>query len=190
VNLKPKKPANDAERQQHQAPLIEEALPPNLKTQEEIDQFWMSQALKLAQRTAELDEVPVGALLVIDGKVIGQAFNLKETWASSLGHAELIAIHRSSRKLGAWRLLNSTLYVTLEPCVMCSGAIQQSRIPRVVFGAFDPKGGALNSLYQIGADQRLNHRFDVVGGVLEKECAEVLSSFFRKKRAKRTPAKD
>lgn len=145
-------------------------------------EYWMGKALKLAQKAAERGEVPVGAILVKDGQVLAQAGNRRETWKTALGHCELIAIQRASAKLEAWRLLDCTLYVTLEPCVMCAGALVQARVGRVVFGAFDPKGGAMKSLFQIGNDPRLNHQIEIVGGVLEHECSEALKSFFRQRR--------
>ena len=143
----------------------------------------MKLALELARAAADRDEVPVGAVLVRDGKILAKTFNLKEDLGSALGHAECLAIHRASVRSGGWRLgPGSTLYVTLEPCLMCAGAIQQARISRVVFGASDPKGGAVRSLYQVLEDSRLNHRCEVVGDVLGEECGAVLTEFFRKKR--------
>ena len=146
------------------------------------DAYWMKYALKGAAMAARRDEVPVGAVLVYQGQVIAKAYNRREEWHTPLGHAELICLHRASQKLKKWRLSEATLYVTLEPCVMCSGALVQARIGRLVFGAYDPKGGAAHSLYQICHDSRLNHRMEVVGGVLEQECSEELKIFFRKKR--------
>lgn len=146
------------------------------------DEFWMKKALRLAAKAAEQDEVPIGAVLVKENRLIAQAYNLREKIHSPLGHAELIALHKASQKLGQWRLSGCTLYVTLEPCVMCAGALHQSRIDRVVFGAFDQKAGALHTLYKIGEDQRLNHRFSAQGGVLESECADLLKTFFKNKR--------
>lgn len=146
------------------------------------DEFWMRKALKLAARAAHRGEVPVGAVLVHNNEPLAWARNRREELHSPLGHAELISLQKASQKLQSWRLLNSTLYVTLEPCVMCAGAIQQSRVSRVVFGAFDPKAGALSSLYKIGEDNRLNHRFEVTGGVLQDECAKLLKDFFKARR--------
>lgn len=148
------------------------------------DELWMGRALILARKAAEKGEVPVGALIVKDGKLISQAGNRRETWKTSLGHAELIAIQRASTKLDAWRLLGCTLYVTLEPCVMCAGSLVQSRVQRVVFGASDPKGGAMGSLFQIGNDHRLNHQIEILGGILQKDCGEILKNFFRQQRAR------
>lgn len=144
----------------------------------------MRMALELARRAGERDEVPVGALLVREGRILAQGYNLRETIHSPLGHAELITLQRASKKLGAWRLLDTTLYVTLEPCLMCAGALVQSRVARVVYGASDPKGGAAESLYRIFHDERLNHRVEVVGGVLAEESSQLLKEFFRRKRRK------
>lgn len=146
------------------------------------DEKWMNLALDLARAAGSRGEVPVGAVLVRDDQVLARSFNLRESLGSPLGHAECLVIHRAAIKTGGWRLTGSTLYVTLEPCLMCAGAIQQSRIGRVVFGASDPKGGAVRSLYQVLEDQRLNHRCEILGGVLEKECGSLLSEFFRGRR--------
>ncbi|MBX2996174.1 MAG: tRNA adenosine(34) deaminase TadA [Bdellovibrionaceae bacterium] len=150
------------------------------------DEFWMRKALELARKAGERDEVPIGALLIgSDGTtILSRAMNRKEEWMTPLGHAELIALHRASQKKRAWRLTGSTLYVTLEPCVMCAGALWQARVSRVVYGASDPKGGGVKSLYQILEDPRLNHRCEVVGGVLASECGLLLSNYFREKRKK------
>lgn len=144
----------------------------------------MRMALQLAKRAGERDEVPVGAILVRNGKIVAQAYNLRETLHSPLGHAELITLQRASKKLGAWRLLDTTLYVTLEPCIMCAGALVQARVSRVVYGAVDPKGGAVESLYKIFHDERLNHKIEITGGVLAEECSQVLKEFFKRKRRK------
>lgn len=143
----------------------------------------MRQALSLAQTASDLDEVPVGALIVKDGQLIAEGYNLREKKLSVLSHAELEAIHIANQQLSSWRLNGCTLYVTLEPCLMCAGAIYQSRIDRVVFGAPDPKAGATGSLFDIQNDLRLNHQFQVSGGVLEPECGQILRDFFKKKRS-------
>jgi len=148
------------------------------------DQSFMTIALALAQYAAELGEVPVGALIVKEQKVIATAYNLRETRQCPLGHAEILAIQKASQLLKNWRLSGCTLYVTLEPCLMCAGAIYQARLNRVVFGASDPKAGALGSLYEINKDTRLNHRFEVTPNINKDECAEILSTFFRKKRSR------
>jgi tRNA(adenine34) deaminase len=146
------------------------------------NEFWMKKALQLAGQAAALNEVPVGALLVIDNKIVASAFNRREQWNTPLGHAEMICIHRASQKLGRWRLSDATLYVTLEPCVMCAGLLVQSRLGRLVYGARDPKGGGIHSLYQIASDARLNHRLEVIPDILKQPCGDVLSQFFREKR--------
>ena len=146
------------------------------------DELWMNLALRYAKKAGSRGEVPVGSVLVLNNSIVSYGYNLREKLQSPLGHAELIALERASGKLGAWRLSGTTLYVTLEPCLMCAGAIVQSRVQRVVFGTWDPKGGALESLYKVGEDIRLNHRFQVTGGVLSGECAQLLSDFFRSRR--------
>ena len=128
-------------------------------------------------------EVPVGACLVDNkGEVLSQFGNNREKDKNSIGHAEILCIQEASQKLNSWRLLGTTLYVTLEPCIMCLGAIQQARISRLVFGAYDPKGGALSLGYKIHQDARLNHQFKVSGGVLHFQCSQILSKFFREMR--------
>ena len=145
------------------------------------DEKFMQEALKEAARAAKKDEVPVGAVIVRDGKIIARAHNLRETKRRPDAHAEHIAMCRAARKLRGWRLIGCTLYVTLEPCPMCAGLAVNSRIPRVVFGAYDKKAGALGSLYDLN-EGKLNHTFECVGGILEEECAQVLKNYFRKKR--------
>jgi tRNA(adenine34) deaminase len=142
----------------------------------------MRRSLQLAQLAAQQDEVPVGAIVVHANKVIASAYNQREQLADPTAHAEMIAITQAASHLDSWRLVDCTLFVTLEPCPMCAGAILQSRIPRVVFGALDPKAGAVTSLYQLLDDPRLNHRCEVVGGVLALECGKVLTDFFELKR--------
>jgi tRNA(adenine34) deaminase len=149
---------------------------------DEFDQEMMRRALDLAREAAGMGEVPVGALIVRDGKLVSQAFNLRETLHDPTAHAERLAITLAGQALGSWRLEGCTLYVTLEPCPMCAGAIVQSRIPRVVYGAADPKAGACASLFQIVSDPRLNHRSQITAGVLERECGEILSLFFQDRR--------
>jgi tRNA(adenine34) deaminase len=146
------------------------------------DEGFLRAALREAEQAEREDEVPVGAVVVHDGKVIGRGHNQREMLTDPTAHAEMIAITQAAAALESWRLENTTLFVTLEPCLMCAGAIVNARIPRVVFGARDPKAGACGSLYQVGLDARLNHRFEVVGGVLEKECAAILQRFFGRKR--------
>lgn len=143
---------------------------------------FMRLAIAEARKAELLDEVPIGAVVVRDGEVIAAAYNRRETDADPAGHAEFLAMKQASNKLGVWRLSGCTVYVTLEPCIMCAGLMHQARIDRCVFGTFDPKAGALGSLYQVNADERLNHVFEVSPGVCEEECASLLQTFFREKR--------
>ena len=145
----------------------------------------MALALAQARLAAAIGEVPIGAVVVRDGVVIAAACNRRETDADPAGHAEFAAIRQAARELGAWRLSGCTVYVTLEPCLMCAGLMQQARIDRCVFGAYDPKAGALGTLYAVNEDARLNHTFEVRGGVLEGECAALLKEFFAARRNKR-----
>ncbi|TWT65918.1 tRNA-specific adenosine deaminase [Posidoniimonas polymericola] len=149
------------------------------------DERYLRLALQQAQAAAEAGEVPVGALIVADGRVLAAAHNERETLRDPTAHAEMIAITQAAEALGAWRLEGCTLYVTLEPCPMCAGAIVQARIPRVVYGAADPKAGAVDSLYQLLTDDRLNHRVEVTAGLMGEECGRVLSEFFRARRLKK-----
>jgi tRNA(adenine34) deaminase len=150
--------------------------------QSERDQMWMRYAQSLAAHAATLGEVPVGAVIVCDERIVATGFNLRELTKQATAHAELLAIQEASRRRDSWRLSDCELFVTLEPCVMCAGVIHQARLKRVVFGAYDPKGGALGSLYQINDDQRLNHRYPAIGGVLQNDCSAQLSSFFAARR--------
>jgi tRNA(adenine34) deaminase len=143
----------------------------------------MRMALEEAELAAEEDEVPVGAVIVsLEKGLIGKAHNQREQLKDPTGHAEMIAITQAAQALNSWRLENCILYVTLEPCPMCAGAVVQARIPFVAYGADDPKAGACHSLYQITGDNRLNHRAQVIAGVLAQECAQVLSDYFAAKR--------
>lgn len=142
----------------------------------------MSLALQEARRAFILDEVPVGALIVKNGVVVSRGHNIRETIKSALGHAEINAIEEACKALGGWRLLNCDLYVTLEPCPMCAGAAVNARINRIIFGAYDQKSGACGSIYNIANDERLNHRIEVIPGMLEEECRELLQEFFKRKR--------
>ena len=146
------------------------------------DEQWMEQALAAAELAAAENEVPVGALLVRDGQLLATGYNLREQAKNPTAHAELLAITRAAEALGDWRLERCTLYVTLEPCIMCAGAILLARIPRVVFGAADPKAGAVQSLHQLLSDSRLNHRCDITGGILAERCGKILSEFFQAQR--------
>ena len=150
-----------------------------------IDEIFMEEAIKLALEAAERDEVPVGAVCVRDGKIISTASNTREESKCATHHAEILAIEAACRALGGWRLPGVTLYVTMEPCVMCGGAIINSRIERVVYGAKDHRFGAFGSALDIN-EAGLNHKPEVVGGVLGDRCAEILSSYFKTKRKNKT----
>ncbi len=143
----------------------------------------MKEALKEAKDAAAMDEVPIGAVLVCNGEIISRARNERESAKCATRHAEITAIEEGCRRLGGWRLPNATLYVTLEPCPMCAGAIVNARIDRVVFGAYDGKAGAFGSLLNL-RELPLNHRPEITGHVLEEECREILSEYFKRKRLK------
>ena len=143
---------------------------------------FMRLALSEAEKAREADEVPVGAVVVHEGRVIGKAHNQRETLRDPTAHAEILAITQAAAALDAWRLSGAVIYVTLEPCVMCAGAMVLARLETLVYGADDPKAGACGSLYSIPEDARLNNRLEVVPGVLADECGAVLTDFFRKKR--------
>ena len=147
------------------------------------DARFMKEALKEAKKAALEEEVPVGAVVVYQGKIIARGRNRREKTQCATRHAEMIAIERACKKIGYWRLYGCTLYVTLEPCPMCAGALWNARVSRLVYGAADKKAGACQSLYQIPTDERLNHRLQVTSGVMREDCAAVLSQFFRRKRA-------
>lgn len=161
------------------------------------DEDYMRMAFDEARRAAEMDEVPIGAVVVYapvdpatrrptaEPRVIARACNLRETTRDPAGHAEFLALKQAARELDAWRLTGCTVYVTLEPCIMCAGLMHQARIDRCVYGASDRKAGALGTLYSVNADERLNHTFEAVPGVLEEECAALLKEFFKNKRRKR-----
>ena len=157
----------------------ENMLTPQNVTDEDI--AFMREAMSLAAMAEEIDEVPVGALIVRDGKVIAKAYNTREHSKCATHHAEILAIEEACRILGGWRLPGCTLYVTMEPCAMCAGAVINARIPRVVFGAPDLRFGAFGSLINL-ADIPLNHKPELVGGVLKHENVEMLRSYFKKKR--------
>ena len=151
----------------------------------ESDHYFMGLALDEAGQAFLKGEVPVGAVLVRDGKVLGRGFNGTEGDRDPTAHAEIVAIRAASSATGSWRLLDSTLYVTLEPCTMCIGAAILARVDRLVFGAFDPKSGAVGSLFNIASDERLNHRIDVLSGVRGAECSKLLKRFFKDLRERR-----
>jgi tRNA(adenine34) deaminase len=142
-------------------------------------EYWMQEAIYAAKEAEAINEVPIGAIVVHNGKIIGKGYNTRETSLDPTAHAEIIAIRQASVALGAWRLLDCTLYVTLEPCPMCAGAIVQARVPRVVFGTADPKAGCAGTLMNLLQDSRFNHQVEVVEGVMQAECSELLSGFFR-----------
>ncbi len=146
------------------------------------DERYMRMALAEAETALEHDDVPVGAVIVRDGVVIGRAHNQREMLNDPTAHAEIIALTQAASALGAWRLTACTAYVTIEPCVMCAGALVQARVARLVYGAHDRKAGACVSLYRIPEDVRLNHRITVVSGVLEEECSRILREFFQARR--------
>jgi tRNA(adenine34) deaminase len=144
-----------------------------------LDILNMAEALKEAGKAAKRGEVPVGAVIVCEGSVISRGFNTKEGSGDPTAHAEVVAIRKAAKKLGSWRLAHTTLYVTLEPCLMCMGAIIQARIPRLVFASPDPKAGACGSLYDVSRDRRLNHRVRVTQGVCDEDAAMLLKEFFK-----------
>ena len=149
------------------------------------DEQYMLEAIEEAKKAGQMDEVPIGAVIVLNGEIIARAYNLRETKQSSIAHAEVLAIDQACQKLGTWRLEDATLYVTLEPCPMCAGAIMLSRVKKVVYGAKDPKGGCAGTFMNILQDERFNHQSEVVTGVLEAECGALLSDFFRDLRKKK-----
>jgi tRNA(adenine34) deaminase len=162
---------------------------PAMKEALKDDSYWMVKALAQARRAAACGEVPIGAVLVRDNRVIGRGYNRREGQNDPTAHAEMIAIRQAARRLNAWRLTGTTLYVTLEPCPMCMGAIILARVERLVFGCFDPKAGAAGSLYDLTADSRFNHRVMVTSGVSGQACATLLSDFFRDLRRQKKAAK-
>lgn len=155
----------------------------------DVDRHYMRLALAQARSAPVAGEVPIAAILVHEGLILASAHNLRESRQDPTAHAEILAIRNAAERLRTWRLTNSTLYVTLEPCPMCAGAVVQARIARLVFGAWDPKAGACGSLFDIPSEHRLNHRVEVLGGVLEEECQALLRDFFRTRR-NGAPAKD
>jgi tRNA(adenine34) deaminase len=146
------------------------------------DEFFMRLALREAARALDHDDVPIGAVLVREGEVIGAGHNEREVRADPTAHAEMIALREAARSLGTWRVLDTVMYVTLEPCAMCAGAIVLARIPRVVFGTFDPKAGAAGTVLNVLDEPRLNHRPQVQSGLLADDCAEILRAFFETRR--------
>ena len=149
----------------------------------EAQYAYMRLALKQAAHSAALGEVPIGAVLVHEGSILAQSHNHREAWQDPTAHAELIVVREGAKALRQWRLVDTTLFVTLEPCAMCLGAIILARIPRLVFGARDPKAGACGSVLDFASDPRLNHRIEVIGGILEEESQRMLADFFKALRA-------
>ncbi len=148
------------------------------------DERWMREALREADEARRADEVPVGCVIVHQGRAVGRAHNQRETLRDPTAHAEMIAITQAAEALASWRLEGCTLYVTLEPCAMCAGAMVLGRIERLVYGAADPKAGAVASVFRLLEEPRLNHCVQVTGGVLAEECGAILSDFFRGKRGR------
>jgi len=146
------------------------------------DEYFMRLAIREAERAVEHDDVPIGAVVVREGEVIAAGHNERELRQDPTAHAEILALREAARAAGVWRVLDSVLYVTLEPCAMCAGAIVLARLPRVVFGCTDPKAGAAGSVLDVLAEPRLNHRPDVAGGLLAAECAALLTDFFASRR--------
>ena len=158
--------------------------------QNELDTFWMQHALELAQRAESEGEVPVGAVVVYEDKVIGEGWNRPIIDSDPTAHAEIMALRAAAKKINNYRLLDTTLYVTLEPCIMCTGAIIHSRVKRVVYGAYDPKAGASQSAFIILGTDCLNHKVEVTDGVLADECGQILTTFFRNKRNEKKRGKE
>jgi tRNA(adenine34) deaminase len=156
--------------------------PHDYRSEEDLDVWFMRLALREAERALAHDDVPIGAVLVHGGEVLAAAHNERELRADPTAHAEILALREASRALGSWRLIDCTLYVTLEPCAMCAGAIVLARVPRVVFGATDPKAGAAGSVLGVLSEPRLNHRPEVLSGVLAPACGQLLSEFFASRR--------
>ena len=144
---------------------------------------WMYSALEQARRAFEIEEVPIGAIVVHQDEIIGEGYNQRETLSDPTAHAEMIAITQAAQALGDWRLSGCTLYVTLEPCPMCAGAIVNARVPQLIYGCGDPKAGAVRTLYQLCDDPRLNHRVNITPGIQAEECAKLLQDFFKAQRA-------
>ena len=155
----------------------------------ELDTKYMKEAIKQAKKALKLKEVPIGCVIVYQDKIIARGYNRRNTDKTTLGHAEITAIKKASRVIGDWRLEDCTIYITLEPCQMCAGAIVQARIPRVVIGSMNPKAGCGGSVLNILQMEQINHRCEVTRGVLEEECSTMLSEFFRKLREKKKQEK-
>jgi tRNA(adenine34) deaminase len=154
-----------------------------MTTQSAQDEHFMGLALEEAAKAPAIGEIPIGAVIVRDGEIVAKAHNYRELWQDPTAHAELVAIRAAASALGSWRLTDTTMYVTVEPCAMCIGAIILARVPRLVFGTRDPKAGACGSVFDLAAESRLNHQVLVTGGMLEEECQALLQHFFRQLRA-------
>lgn len=152
--------------------------------QDAVDESFMHEALSEAKLAFQKGEVPIGAVIIKDGVIIARGHNLRETQLDPTAHAEVVAIRKAASALGSWRLTGCTLYATIEPCPMCAGALLMARVDRVVYGAADMKAGAVDSLYDLLRDERLNHRCQVRAGVLQHQCAEIMQSFFRRLRGR------
>jgi len=153
------------------------------------DEYYMLEAIKEAKKAERLEEVPIGAVIVLGGEIIARAHNLRETNQSAVSHAELLAIEQACEAVGSWRLEEAELYVTLEPCAMCAGAIILARMKRVIYGAADPKGGCAGTFMNLLQDERFNHQSEVVTGVLEQSCGQLLTDFFRSVRERKKAEK-
>ena len=149
------------------------------------DEYFMKLAIEEAKKAEAINEVPIGAIIVKDNEIVGTGFNRRESSQRSITHAEILAIDEACDRSGSWRLEDTTLYVTLEPCPMCAGAIVQSRVKRVVFGAIDPKAGCAGTLMNLLQEERFNHQAEVVSGVLAEECGQMLTQFFRNLRERK-----
>lgn len=148
------------------------------------DNYYMGLALLEARQAYSLGEIPIGAVLVVGGEVIARAHNMRETWNDATAHAEVIAIREACQKLGRWRLTGATIYVTIEPCPMCAGALVMSRVDRLVYGSSDYKAGAVESIFNVVQHDALNHRLEVTAGVRAQECSALMKDFFRERRKK------
>jgi len=150
----------------------------------ELHNRFMGEALKEARMAFSKEEVPVGAVLVLNNEIVARGYNLREFSSDPTSHAEIVALRKAANKLNSWRLKDTTLYVNIEPCIMCMGTLLQARVARLVFGSHDPKGGAAGSLYSLHSDNRLNHCIEVISGIREKDSRELLQSFFQTRRKK------
>lgn len=150
------------------------------------DEYYMKEALKQAKKAYAIDEVPIGCVIVYDGKIIARGYNRRTIDKSTLAHAEIRAIRKACKVIGDWRLEDCTMYVTLEPCPMCSGAIVQARIPRIVIGCMNPKAGCCGSILDMMHEKRFNHQVDVTTGIMEKECSSLMKNFFKDLRSRQS----